>query len=213
MDDHAARLTIDLAALTANWRLLDRCSGPAETSAWSRPMPMGWASRPPCRLWPGRLPDLFRCPSLRGYPRPRGGAGGDDLYPQRVRGRANGRLPRPPVAPVLGSAPEIEAWQARPAAAEPAALHVDTAMNRLGIRLEAAMAMVAENRLGDLGIGLTMTHFASAEEPEAADTRAQIARFSALQAVIQAEGSHNQAIRPVCSIPRAISFPMSRSSS
>lgn len=195
MDDHAARLTIDLAALSANWRLLNQRSGPAETGAVVKAdaYGLGIETAVPALVAAGCR--TFFVAHLSEGIRARAAAPAAAIY--ILNGFAAGRMAdyiAHRLRPVLGSTPEIQAWQARPAGAEPAALHVDTAMNRLGIRLEAALAMVAETSLGDLGIGLTMTHFASAEEPGAADTQAQIARFSMLQGVIQAKGSPNQAV-------------------
>jgi alanine racemase len=195
MDDHAARLTIDLAALKANWRRLDQLSGAAETGAVVKADAYGLGIETAVPALAAAGCRSFFVAHLSEGIRARAVAPEAAIY--ILNGFAAGRMAdylTHRLRPVLGSASEIEAWRNRPAGAEPAALHVDTAMNRLGIRLEAALAMVAETSLVDLGIGLTMTHFASAEEPEAADTQAQIARFSALQAVIQAKGSHNQAV-------------------
>lgn len=195
MDDHAARLTIDLDALAANWHLLNRRSGSAETGAVVKADAYGLGietavpalARAGCRtFFVAHLSEAIRARAV---------APEASIYV--LNGFADARLAdyvTHRLRPVLGSQREIAAWQQRPAHAEHAALHIDTAMNRLGLRPDDAAALVASTALADLGIGLTMTHFASAEEPEAADTQAQIRRFSELQEQIQAAGSHNRQI-------------------
>lgn len=196
MDDHATRLTIDLSALKANWLTLDRLSGAAETGAVVKAdaYGLGIETAVPALVKAGCR--TFFVAHLSEAIRARAVAPDAAIYV--LNGFAAGRMPdyvAYRLRPVLGSGGEIAAWRERPEDAEPAALHIDTAMNRLGLRLEAALELAGSMPLADLGIGLTMTHLASAEEPEAADTRAQIARFSALQAVIQAPDSPNRTIR------------------
>ncbi|WP_284176799.1 alanine racemase [Rhabdaerophilum sp. SD176] len=195
MDDHAARLTIDLAALRANWLTLDRLSGPAETGAVVKAdaYGLGIETAVPALVKAGCR--TFFVAHLSEAIRARAVAPNVAIYV--LNGFAAGRMQdyvAHRLRPVLGSAGEIAAWRGRPEGAEPAALHVDTAMNRLGLRPDEGMDLVRSTRLADLGIGLTMTHFASAEVPQSADTQAQIARFSALQAVIQAPESPNRAV-------------------
>ncbi|MCZ8186067.1 MAG: alanine racemase [Beijerinckiaceae bacterium] len=195
MDDHAARLTIDCSALRANWLTLDRLSGAAETGAVVKADAYGLGIETAVPALAKAGCRTFFVAHLSEAIRARAAAPESAIYV--LNGFASGRMQdyvAHRLRPVLGSAGEIDAWRQRPEGAELAALHVDTAMNRLGLRLDAALSLVNTTSLADLGIGLTMTHFASAEEPDAADTRDQISRFSALQAVIQAPGSPNRAI-------------------
>ena len=75
--------------------------------------------------------------------------------------------------PVLGTVDDIPRWAAV-TGGEPAALHVDTGMNRLGIRVEAAREFIATASLKDFGIGLLMTHFVASEAPSDPANAAQI---------------------------------------
>lgn len=88
--------------------------------------------------------------------------------------------------PVLGSLPEIEQWQAFCEAVGiglPAALHVDTGMNRLGVTPSEAINL-AEGR-DELGFPLTllMSHFACADEPGHPLTARQLEDFRAVAAL------------------------------
>ena len=72
--------------------------------------------------------------------------------------------------PVLNSLGEIEAW-ARRAAEEgralPAALHIDSGMNRLGLPADELERLAAERaRLEGIDLALILSHLACAEEPD-----------------------------------------------
>lgn len=195
LDDHGAILTIDLDALRANWRLLRARAGGAECSAVVKADAYGLGIEAAVPAFvKGGCRTFFVAHLSEGI---RARAVAPDAVIYVLNGLAEARLAdyrAHRLRPVLGSGAEISFWAAQGAGSEPAALHVDTAMNRLGIRVEEALALVASQRLADLGIGLTMTHFASAEVPGAADTAAQIAAFSSLQQVIQAPASLNQGV-------------------
>ncbi len=195
MDDHAAVLTIDLEALRANRRLLAARTAPAECGAVVKADAYGLGIETVVpALASGGCKTFFVAHLSEGI-RARSAAPEAAIY--ILNGLADARLDDYRVhrlRPVLGSQAEIGFWAARGTGCEAAALHIDTAMNRLGIRVEAALDLVRSTRLADLGIGLTMTHFASAEVPGAEDTAAQIAAFTALQNVIQAPDSLNRGI-------------------
>lgn len=88
--------------------------------------------------------------------------------------------------PVLGSLPEIAQWQAfcgQAAHALPAALHVDTGMNRLGVSpTEAINIAEGQSELG-FPLALIMSHLACADEPGHALTARQIEDFRAIAAL------------------------------
>lgn len=87
--------------------------------------------------------------------------------------------------PVLGSRPELDEWAAFArvwADVPPAAIHVDTGMNRLGFRLEEALALAAEKEpFGGLHPALLMSHLACADTPDHPLTTRQHEAFSALK--------------------------------
>ncbi len=75
------------------------------------------------------------------------------------------------LTPVLNSLPQIKVWNAR----GPAALHIDTGMNRLGVAPnELAMAAVA---LKDVTLALVMSHLACSSNVKHPKNAEQRARF------------------------------------
>ena len=143
--DAGALLTIDLGALADNWRLLAATASGAECAGVIKADGYGvgleHAARilfaAGCRTFFVALPEEGR--------RARVAAPGatiyvlDGLMPGAAADYVGAGL-----RPVLGSIEEIAEWGAfcRLAGDQPAAVHVDTAMNRLGIRIDDA-AMVA----------------------------------------------------------------------
>lgn len=192
--DHAAILTINAGALKANWRLMAarargaECGAAVKADAYG----LGVENTVPalveagCRsFFVAHLSEGIRARAvapeaaiyvLNGLSETRLG----DYHAHRLR-------------PVLGTGTEVTFWAKN--CAEPAALHIDTGMNRLGMRMDDALALLATTRLADLGIDLVMSHFASSEYPDAPDTRAQIAAFSQLKVVIEAPDSQNRGTR------------------
>lgn len=75
------------------------------------------------------------------------------------------------LTPVLNSLPQVKIWNAR----GPAALHIDTGMNRLGVAPnELAMASVA---LKDVTLALVMSHLACSADVKHPKNAEQRARF------------------------------------
>lgn len=86
------------------------------------------------------------------------------------------RLRAAELTPVLSSLAQVEAWTA--AGGGPAALHIDTGMNRLGLRLEEARALLAApGRLRRVDVRVVLSHLACAGDPGAAMNRRQLERF------------------------------------
>lgn len=84
------------------------------------------------------------------------------------------------LTPVLNSLPQVEAWnsQARGRVLD-AALHIDTGMNRLGLRPEEAAVLTgAMDRLKHVNIVLIISHLACASEPDHPLNALQLARFT-----------------------------------
>jgi alanine racemase len=82
--------------------------------------------------------------------------------------------------PVLNHAEELDAW-IRAGGGRPAALHVDTGMNRLGFAPDEALGLAGSPRVGQSGIVLLMSHLACADEPAHVKNTDQLARFRELQ--------------------------------
>jgi alanine racemase len=88
--------------------------------------------------------------------------------------------------PVLNSAAEIEEWAAFSKAAReklPAAIHIDSGMNRLGLSAAEVEAVAgAKGSWNAFELAMVMSHLACADEPEHAKNAAQRKTFDALRA-------------------------------
>ncbi|MGE0523706.1 MAG: alanine racemase [Variibacter sp.] len=161
-------LTIDLGAIVANWRDLAGRAASAECGAVIKADAYGCGIEPVARALAAAGCRTFFVAHLVEARRARAAAPDAAIYV------LNGLLPESAPAyaecnlqPVLGGPDEIAEWQAFKAGGWPggAALHVDTGMNRLGLRPREAVALARRNDLKDLGLNLLMSHFACADEP------------------------------------------------
>jgi alanine racemase len=183
-DGSAAVLTIDLRAIVANWR--DLCarhpSGPVAAVLKADAYGTGAAEVAPalyaagCRhFFVALLPEAL---ALR------------PLLPGAMIAVLNGLLAGTAaeyaahaIDPVLGSLDEVDCWAATARRAGhrlAALLHVDTGMARLGLDpAELATLRQDHARLDAIALRYVMTHLVSAERPDDALNRAQLARFDA----------------------------------
>jgi alanine racemase len=88
--------------------------------------------------------------------------------------------------PVLNSAAEVEEWAAFCSAVRaklPAAIHIDSGMNRLGLSADEVASLArAKGLLGTLELTLLMSHLACADEPDHAKNETQRKTFDSLRA-------------------------------
>ena len=183
-----AFLTVDLGALAANWRKLATRAAPAECAGVVKADAYGLGLEPVARaLWNAGCRTFFVAHLIEG----RGLRG---ALPDAVVYVLNGLLPGTAAAfaeadlrPVLGSLPEIDEWAAfcRAAGPRPAAIHVDTGMNRLGLRLAEAEARLATpNGLDGFRPSLLMSHLACADEPGHPLTARQLDAFRRIRSLL-----------------------------
>ncbi len=174
-------LTVDLAAIEANWRALSRRVMPAECAAVIKADGYGCGieqvaarlARAGCKTF--FVADLAEAGKVRG------------AAPEPAVYVLNGLLQGTAAAyadirvrPVIGSMVELAEWDAFCTAHAwrgGAALHVDTGMNRLGISVNEAAALAPRIRSENHGITLLMSHLACAEQPEHPLNERQIAAF------------------------------------
>jgi alanine racemase len=178
-------LTIDLGALAANWRLLRERAGGAECAAVVKADGYGIGLEPAVRALARAGCKTFFVAHLSEAARARATCLDATIYV------LNGLLPGMAAAyaplrlrPVLGSREEIEEWAAfcRTAGARlPAAIHVDTGMNRLGLRPDEATAL-HNLTLAAFEPALLMSHFVSSEVPDEPINARQIEAFRAVRA-------------------------------
>lgn len=190
------RLTIDLSALVANYRLLVEHSQPARVAAVVKADAYGLGIEPITRaLWAAGCRRFF-------VALPQEGIDLRAVLPDAEIFVFNGLFGAEAAAayreakliPVLSSQSDISVWEAHGwdgAQPRPCALHLDTGMNRLGITAERAGTFAEENALtGALTPDLIISHLACADQPEHPMNRLQLERFQALRKLFpQAEAS------------------------
>jgi alanine racemase len=183
-----ATLTIDLGALAANWRLLRDRAAPAECAAVVKADAYGIGIGPAVRA--------FRSAGCRTF----FVAHPDEArriladWPETVVYVLNGLLPgsasgyrSPAMRPVLGSAEEIRDWAdlcERTGQRSPAAIHVDTGMNRLGLSPAEAIELSREGLFSRFEPTLLMSHLVSAEDPSDPVNARQLAAFAEIRAAL-----------------------------
>jgi alanine racemase len=182
-------LTIDLAAIEANWRTLCREIRTAECAAVVKANGYGLGleevasklAQAGCRTF--FVADLAEARRLRACTReaaiyvlggflPEHGASFIDLAAQ----------------PVINSTTELAEWDAFVAQQNwrgGAALHVDTGMNRLGIPPDEAAALAPRTRTEHHGITLLLSHLACADTPDHPLNAAQIRTFIEIRSLFR----------------------------
>lgn len=175
-------LTIDLAAVAANWRLLASRAQGAECAAVVKADGYGIGMAPAIdALLRAGCKTFFVANIVEGE-QARAAAPGAVIYVlDGVAANASVRLMDARLRPVLASLAEIEEWAASSRAVgkrQPAAIQFDTGMNRLGLAAqEAALAAAAR----DIEATLVMSHFVCSQWPDDARNARQIAAFEAIR--------------------------------
>ncbi len=174
-------LTVDLAAVEANWRALGRRALPAECAAVVKADAYGCGLEPVARRLSRAGCKTFFVADLDEARRARAAVPEATLYvlgsllPGTAASYAaiNAR-------PVIGSLVELAEWDAFCSTQGwrgGAALHVDTGMNRLGVSVNEAAALAPRIRAENHGINLLMSHLVAAEQPDHPLNARQIAVF------------------------------------
>lgn len=184
-DPFHAHLTIDLDAVAHNYAALRQEARGAEVAAVVKADAYGLgAAQVARRLWAEGARRFFVARIIEGEDL-RAALGPDRPATVHVLdGAPSGSAPRLQAAdltPVLNSASQVSEWSSH-ARAVPgglkAALQIDTGMNRLGLRLEEAKALIQSfDGLRGLSIDLVISHLACASEPAHPANAAQLARF------------------------------------
>jgi alanine racemase len=174
-------VTIDLAALVANWRALKGQVAPAACAAVVKADGYGCGIEPVTAALARAGCQTFFVADLSEARRVRAVAPSAIVYV--LNGVPPGSLPAyadADVRPVIGSLVECDEWFSFCAAQEcpgKAALHIDTGINRLGLSLEEA-AEVAKRPERVRVLGLVMSHFACADDPGHGLNATQMAAFA-----------------------------------
>jgi len=187
----AARLTIDLDALSRNYAVLRGEAAGAEAAPVLKADGYGLGAGPlGRRLWDEGARTFFVARLAEGEAlRLELGAGRrativvlDGFTPG-----AGPRLEAAGLVPALFSVAQLSAAQAFAAqrgSPLPCALHVDTGMNRQGVTVAEAMALAqAPGAFAGLDLGLVMSHLGSATEPAHPRNAAQLEAFRRVRAL------------------------------
>ncbi len=178
-DDGRSILTIDPAAIAANWRVLADRAAPGACAAVLKADAYGCgAAAIAPALWAAGCRDFFVAHLDEGVVL-------RALLPAARIAVLNGLAPGTlaefeahDLTPVLNDLGQIALWRGRPQAAM---VHLDTGMNRLGLGPDEQERLAADPPR-DLAVSHWLTHLACADEPEHPMNAAQAARFRAILA-------------------------------
>ncbi|HWA43867.1 MAG TPA: alanine racemase [Hypericibacter adhaerens] len=179
-DTAAARLTIDLAALAGNFRLIAARAAPAAVGAAVKADAYGLGLAPVATALHSAGARTFFVAWLEE------GIALRRLLPDAEILCLNGLAPGAAEAyaahrltPVLGSLEEIAEWRATSHGGQaPAGLQIDSGMARLGLSAEEVDRLVAYRKpLEGLNLTLVMSHLASGDDPADPMNLAQRASF------------------------------------
>ena len=189
-DFEAARLTVRLDAVAANYRLCQRLAGPAAVAGVVKADGYGCGLAKVSTALAAAGCDTFFVARLEEGIALRASQPSARIFV--LDGAAPDTVPaliENALTPVLNSLAEIAGWSA--AARETrreleAAIHIDTGMSRLGLPGDELSALASDwkKRLAGLRVVLWMSHLACADEPEAKMNRIQLDRFKTALAML-----------------------------
>ena len=175
----SATLRIDLDALASNYRLLRERAAPAECAAVVKADAYGLGvERVVRRLLHEGCRRFFVATAAEAHEVRALTRDVEICVFEGALASTVGALVALNVRPVLNSLEQIERWRGRGRAL----LHLDTAMNRLGLSAGDVGALaVRKDVLADMEFTLVMTHLACADEPRHPLNAEQLARFDHLR--------------------------------
>jgi alanine racemase len=160
-------LTIDLDAVVANWRKLEKAAVPAECGAVIKANAYGCGIEPVARALAQAGCKTFFVATTDEARIARAAAPTAAIYTLNGFFQNTGDLyAKIDCKPVIGDLNELAEWDVfcrRTGWSGGAAIHIDTGMNRLGLTIEEAQAIIPRVHAGDHGITLVMSHLVSAE--------------------------------------------------
>ncbi len=160
-------LTVDLDALVANWRKLEKTAVPAECSAVIKANAYGCGIEPVARALAKAGCKTFFVATLDEAAAARTAVPSVAIYVLngfiQNTGDAYARIDAKPVIGDLNELAEWDVFCRRTQWAGGAAIHIDTGMQRLGLTVAEAQGLIPRINAGDHGISLVMSHLACAE--------------------------------------------------
>jgi alanine racemase len=164
-------LTVDLDAIIANWRKLEKTAVPAECAGVIKANAYGCGAGPVATALANAGCKTFFVATLDEARAVRAAlpstAASTALYVlDGFFQNSGGAYAEIDARPVIGDLNELAEWDVfcrRSGWAGGAAIHIDTGMNRLGLTITEAQGIVPRINAGDHGITLVMSHLACAE--------------------------------------------------
>ena len=182
-------ITVDLGALAANWQALAALVAPAECGAVVKADAYGLGAAE-------IIPALARAGARTFFvATPDEAAKARGLAPSARLFALDGLLPgaaelfaATDTAPVLATLDDIAAWKAEAARAGrtlPAAIQIDTGLNRLGLSEGDVKTLASDpGHLDGIALRLVMSHLACADDPAHPHNAMQRANFERLRALL-----------------------------
>jgi alanine racemase len=174
-------LTVDLDAIVANWRKLEKTAVPAECAGVIKADAYGCGIGPVARALAGAGCKTFFVATLDEARAARAAIPSAAIYVLSGFLQNSGdAFANIDARPVIGDLNELAEWDVfcrRSGWAGGAAIHIDTGMNRLGFTVADAQGILPRINSGDHGITLVMSHLACAENLHHPLNAKQLATF------------------------------------
>ncbi len=177
-----ATLEIDLNALRANWAKLNEVAGDAECAGVVKADAYGLGLEEIAAALAREGCKTFFAATIHEAQRVRAVAPGAVIYVlDGLLAEAEEHYAGFDLRPVLSSLPEIDDWAAfcaRQGRRRPAAIHIDTGMNRLGLPPADLAALTRpDTPLQHFEVSLIMSHLYNADDADSPDNRKQLDAF------------------------------------
>src|SRR5690349_22386107 len=160
-------LTVDLDAIVANWRKLEKTAVPAESAGVVKADAYGCGAEQVARALANAGCKTFFVATLEEARVVRAALPAVTIYTLdgffQNTGDAYAKID---VKPVIGDLNELAEWDVfcrRSGWSGGTAIHIDTGMHRLGLTIAKAQGLIPRINAGDHGISLVMSHLACAE--------------------------------------------------
>src|SRR5712672_2266931 len=174
-------LTVDLDAIVANWRKLEKAAVPAECAAVIKADAYGCGVDPVARALAGAGCKTFFLATVDEARAARAAVPSATIYAlDGFFQNCGDAFAKVDCKPVIGDLNELAEWDVfcrRSGWEGGAAIHIDTGMNRLGLTITEAQGIVPRSNAGDHGITLVMSHLACAETLNHPLNARQVASF------------------------------------
>jgi alanine racemase len=174
-------LTVDLDAIIANWRKLEKTAVPAECAGVVKANAYGCGAEQVSRALAKAGCKTFFVANIEEARIVREAVPSAALYALggffQNTGEAYAKID---CKPVIGDLNELAEWDVfcrRSGWSGGAAIHIDTGMNRLGLTVTEAQGIIPRINAGDHGITLVMSHLVSAEQLNSPVNARQLTAF------------------------------------